>query len=109
MSIFIKGLNRLIKGMKMPKLEKTYKVRLYKAVNGSIIVTACGVKDNLFRPVGEAIEIKTPHGKLIDADMIEYENWHLEETGKNYKMVGKDDIDGMPAIIEAEGAENDRV
>lgn len=46
-----------------------------------------------------------PHGKLIDVDMIEYENWYLDETGENYKMVGKDDIDGMSAIIEAEGGE----
>lgn len=69
MSIFIKGLNRLIKGMKMPKLEKTYKVRLYKAVNGSIIVTACGIKDNLLQPVGEVIEVQ-PHGRLGDLDEL---------------------------------------
>ena len=66
MSVFIKGLNRFIKGMKMPKLEKTYKVRLYKAVDGRIIVTACGVKENVFQPVGEAVEVTTPHGRLID-------------------------------------------
>ena len=43
-----------------------------------------------------------PHGKLIDANEIEYENWYLDETGESYKMVGKDDIDGMSTIIEAE-------
>ena len=48
-----------------------------------------------------ATEIQ-PHGKLIDADEIEYENWYLDGTGESYKMVGKDDIDGMSAIIEAE-------
>jgi hypothetical protein len=48
------------------------------------------------------IKVKTPHGKLIDVDNIEYENWYLEETGESYKMVCKDDIDGMSAIIEAE-------
>ncbi len=51
------------------------------------------------------ISIPTPHGRLIDADEIEYENWYLEETGESYKMVSKDDIDGMSAIIEAEGRE----
>jgi hypothetical protein len=44
-----------------------------------------------------------PNARLIDANMIEYENWYLEETGESYKMVCKDDIDGMSAIIEAEG------
>jgi hypothetical protein len=71
MSVFIKGINRLIKWMKMPKLEKTYKVWMYKAVDGRIIVTACGVNDNLLQPVGEVIEILTPHGRLIDADKLE--------------------------------------
>ena len=59
--------------MKMPKLEKTYKVRLYKAVDGRIIVTACGVKENVVQVVGEAIEIPTPHGRLILENGEEYE------------------------------------
>lgn len=46
-------------------------------------------------------EVKEPHGKLIDVNMIEYENWYLEETGESYKMIGKDDIDRMSTIIEA--------
>lgn len=64
----------------------------------------------IYAPYGEGrpdwcplVEVKTPHGRLIDVDNIEYENWYLEETGETYKMVGKNDIDGMLAIIEAEG------
>lgn len=111
MSIFIKGLNRLIKDMKMPKLEKTYKVRLYKAVDGRIIVTACGIKDNLLRPVGEAIEVPTSHGRLIDADKIDYRNDAMHD-GTGHLVVAdnfingvlwiNDCIDNAPTVIEAE-------
>ena len=48
------------------------------------------------------IEVQ-PQARLIDANMIEYENWYLEEAGESYKMVCKDDIDGMSATIEADG------
>ena len=49
------------------------------------------------------VEIPTPHGRLIDADKIEYEKLYIDDVGKSYEMVGKDDIDGMSAVIEAEG------
>lgn len=99
MSVLIKGLNRIIKGMKMPKLEKTYKVRLYKAVDGRIIVTACGVKDNLLRPVGEAIEIPTPHGDLVDRSELiaEYDRQHVGPPGGARRI-----MEQATAIINAE-------
>lgn len=46
-----------------------------------------------------------PHGRLIDADKIEYENLYIDDAGKSYEMVGKDDIDELPTVIEAEGSE----
>ena len=49
------------------------------------------------------VEIPTPHGRLKDVDRIEYENVYFEDVGESYEMVGKDDIDELPAVIEAEG------
>ena len=43
------------------------------------------------------------HGRLIDADRIEYENVYFEDVGESYEMVGKDDIDELSTVIEAEG------
>ena len=44
-----------------------------------------------------------PHGRLIDADRIEYENVYFEDVGESYEIVGKDDINELPTVIEAEG------
>lgn len=43
-----------------------------------------------------------PHGRLIDVDRIEYENVYFEDVGESYEIVGKDDIDELPTVIEAE-------
>ena len=51
------------------------------------------------------VEIPTPHGRLIDADKIEYEKLYIDDAGKSYEMVGKDDIDDAETVIEAEGSE----
>ena len=50
------------------------------------------------------IEIPTPHGRLKDVDRIEYENVYFEDVGESYEIVGKDDIDELPTVIEAEGS-----
>ena len=49
------------------------------------------------------VEIPTPHGRLKDVDRIEYENVYFEDVGESYEIVGKDDIDELPTVIEAEG------
>lgn len=51
------------------------------------------------------VDIPTPHGRLKDVDRIEYENVYFEDVGESYEMVGKDDIDELPTVIEAEGSE----
>lgn len=51
------------------------------------------------------VEIPTPHGRLKDVDRIEYENVYFEDVGESYEIVGKDDIDELPTVIEAEGSE----
>ena len=50
------------------------------------------------------VDIPTPHGRLKDVDKIEYEKLYIDDVGKSYEMVGKDDIDELPTVIEAEGA-----
>ena len=52
------------------------------------------------------VEIPTPHGRLKDVDRIEYENVYFEDVGESYEIVGKDDIDELPTVIEAEGSES---
>jgi hypothetical protein len=46
-----------------------------------------------------------PHGRLKDVDKIEYEKLYIDDVGKSYEMVGKDDIDELPTVIEAERSE----
>ena len=48
------------------------------------------------------VDIPTPHGRLKDVDKIEYEKLYIDDVGKSYEMVGKDDIDELPTVIEAE-------
>ena len=60
--------------------------------------TLSDIKDSTIKlPDCPLIEIPTPHGRLIDADKLEYE---LREFG-HYK-VDKAEIDSSETIIEAE-------
>jgi len=92
MSIYISGLEMPQEGRITLQIDAT---------GGVYVVNKSKIISEKYEESMTATEIQS-HGKLIDADEIEYENWYLEETGENYKMVGKDDIDGMSAIIEAE-------
>lgn len=80
----------LIKGMEMPKGNSALNVLIYS--DGRIFTGH--KKDDEYL----AVEVPTPHGRLIDADAL---------TGKAY-MDGKlmcvemDDIEEAPTIIEAE-------
>ena len=87
----------LIKGMEMPN------VCAFCFIDSSECNLHSSV--NIWRerhPDCPLIELP-PHGRLIDADRIEYENIHFEDMGEFYEMVGKDDIDELPTVIEAEG------
>lgn len=85
-----------IKGMEMPKHGDVLVVREY---NGKTYIKHEGHVG--FE--GRIIEVKEPHGRLKDVDRIEYENVYFEDVGESYEMVGKDDIDELPTVIEAEG------
>lgn len=83
----------LIKGMKMPTAQQgCMTIRIYR--DGKCVSHPQGT---LIKGV-EAVEVRTPHGRLIDADAL---------TGKAY-MDGKlmcvemDDIEEAPTIIDPE-------
>ena len=85
-------MNIIIKGMEMPKEESiTIQILPSGAVylEDKLVYEAC------------AVEIPTPHGRLIDADklMRDIEEYHLSD-GKFQHWV-----DVQQTIIEAEGRE----
>jgi hypothetical protein len=51
------------------------------------------------------VEVKTPHGRLIDADAVTEKMWQAENESCFYELddvVSVDDIDNAPTVIEAE-------
>lgn len=86
----------IIKGMDMPTTPKT--IVIYP--NGTIID---GDKKGTKILKAQAIEIPTPHGRLVDvnylkAEMRFYESKYCGEQG----YITEDDIDDAPTILEAE-------
>ena len=61
------------------------------------------VEENCYH--GKAIEIKTPHGRLIDADALCRIDGKDEE-GFSCQIVYDWDIEKAPTIIEAEGGQD---
>ena len=59
----------LIKGMDMPSLYKTYKVRFAGTDGGKIVVGIANEDSTEYTPAGEAVFVP-PHGRLIDADIL---------------------------------------
>lgn len=96
----------LIKGMEMPK--KGYKdIRIH--ADGSWTAYAETVPYNDI--YGAAVEVPTPHGRLIDADAI-FEQWYqlnfdrkISDGTLAYWNVL---LDKAPTVIEAEEANNGR-
>ena len=91
----------LIRDMEMPQncTECHARCRLY--LNG-----------RKFRhPNCPLIEVKTPHGRLIDGDkLLEKAYWDYNEAThdyNNFKVVSEYGIADAPTVIEAEGKEND--
>ena len=99
----------LIKGMEKPKrcglcpcfhAEHPMYCQAVKAHKDKRIIAPYGAPIPDWCPL---IDILTPHGRLKDVDGIEYENVYFEDVGESYEIVGKDDIDELPTVIEAEG------
>lgn len=85
----------LIKGMEMPKNGSILRCTICVAPNrpGSIAINSGHGKP--YSEFYELAEVPTPHGRLIDADTI---NYPLGWQGEIVKAV----IDESPTIIEAE-------
>ena len=86
----------LIKGMEMPKNDSWVNVRIKEKDGKPIIAFITG--EDLEGKYFEIEEVPTPHGRLIDADTI---NYPLGWQGEIVKAV----IDEAPTIIEAEVSE----
>lgn len=102
----------LIKGMNISKKDAESCVCTIKTLR-NLAYNTQGVLDwvdhancdKIIEMLELLVEIPTPHGRLKDVDRIEYENVYFEDVGESYEMVGKDDIDELPTVIEAEGSE----
>lgn len=88
----------LIKGMEMPTGERPVHIEIHQ--DGTVLQWKFNESDEI---IGTAVEVPTPHGRLIDADAIPYKKiMYDEETDEFYYGVTKPYIDRMPTIIEAE-------
>lgn len=90
----------LIKGIEMPKEES---ITIQILPSGAVYLNS-----KLAYEAG-AVEISTPHGRLIDADkLLEKAFWDYNEAThdyNNFKVVSEYDIADVPTVIEAEGSE----
>lgn len=92
----------LIKGIDMPKLHKTYKVRFVEENDRIVIGVAIG-DSSAYRLLGEVIIVPTPHGKLKDADALEQSwIWGSTDRTRNVECIELCDLKNAPTIIEAE-------
>lgn len=91
MSVFING-------MGMPKYGDTFKVYLDAADDVLLVDTS---DSSRFYTL---VEVKTPHGRLIDADaLLRYKGDCYDSDGHLLYAVGTGNIMCAPTIIEAEG------
>lgn len=98
----------LIKGMEMPKNCSTCPCFQYNMFDDDIdgyckmLKTKITDSDKHY-PNCQLVEIKTPHGRLIDADVLK-QSAHLDGQVKTYIDTW---IDSQEAVIEAERDENE--
>ena len=84
----------LIKGMEMPKNgDELLSIDIWPSGKVSINL------DSMCKEVGTAVEVPTPHGRLIDADLIYQETMRYSERTRKMVM---DMVNALPTIIEAE-------
>lgn len=85
----------IIKGLDMPKEGVWYNIVITSNGKGFVDVVS---KDNALTNTEsiQAVEISTPHGRLIDADALP------KDMFLDTPIVLQKDIDNAPTILEAE-------
>lgn len=93
----------ILKGIDMPEPIKDQYTHLELYVRSDGVVF-----DDDLEEVGQAIQIPTPHGRLIDADKImkDLEEWKLNPNNDDEAVVFVNHFQGIirtePTILEAE-------
>ena len=86
----------LIKGIEMPK--EGHILSLVLKPNGKVN------GGNFGEVLGKAVKVPTPHGRLIDADLL-FDTMLLKNGNRFAKMFKADWLDIMPTILEADREE----
>ena len=97
----------ILKGIDIPEKEnRMYMMELYADGHCSVAKIEDGECYELTIPSEtEAVQIPKGHGKLIDADKIDYDEfWHREGHGFTMRICQKAQqiIEEQPTILEAE-------
>ena len=91
----------LVKGMKMPELYETYKVNFAKTNDGKIVMGMCPLNETSYRPVGEVVALPDKHGRLVDADELNFSSM-LDSIDQD---IAEETVMYAPTIVEEEGEE----
>lgn len=102
----------LLKGIDLPKEGR---ITLQIGYDGSIYsVSKFKLEEEKYETYSHAVEVLTPHGRLIDADKIDFRNDAMHD-GKGNLVVDNNFVNGIvwanncidmtPTIIEAERSE----
>ena len=91
----------LVKGMKMPELYETYKVNFAKTNDGKIVMGMCPLNETSYRPVGEVVALPDKHGRLVDADELNFSSM-LDSIDQG---IAEETVMYAPTIVEEEGEE----
>ncbi len=87
----------IITGLEMPTERESFNLTIM--YNGTVLDTETGMQ------VAEAYEL-SPHGRLIDADALEYHADNVRDPmGRTEKTVMWNKIESAPTIIPAEEGE----
>lgn len=100
----------ILKGIDMPKDGEMHRINIYD--NGNTYITTSNMLCETDRKDVEAIQIPTPHGRLIDGDKLRatLRRWTEDEWNQKASPVSWayayediiDLIDDAPTILEAE-------
>lgn len=90
----------ILKGIDMPKDGEMHRINIYD--NGNTYITTSNMLCETDRKDVEAIQIPTPHGRLIDASELIKSYMRGTKTGIDDFYDTIDIIDEAPTILESE-------